>query len=98
MNGFSIIANSYKLLVEQGEMTEEQAQRSIKIYEILAGCDKDDFCQMVDSAAFNDIIRAFLTKAIKGAKLDKISEDKVMNELHYLFDDLSAKEILNKYS
>ena len=98
MNGFKIMADSYKQLVEQGKMTEEQARRSIEIYEILASCDKDDFCQMVDSSAFNDIIRAFLTKAIKSAELDEMSENKVMKELQHLFDDLSAKEILNKYS
>ena len=97
MNGFKIMANSYKLLVEQGEMTEEEAKRSIEIYEFLATCNQDDFCQMVDSSAFNDIIRAFLKKAIKGAELDEMSEDKVMNELHYLFDDLSAKDVLSKY-
>lgn len=98
MNGFSIMADSYKLLVKQGKMTEEQARRSIEIYEFLATCKQDDFCKMVDSSAFNDIIRAFLKKAIKGAELDEMSEDKVMNELHYLFDDLSCKEVLNKYS
>ncbi|MEF2920788.1 MAG: hypothetical protein U0O22_10060 [Acutalibacteraceae bacterium] len=98
MNGFTIMADSYKLLVEQGEMTEEQAKRSIEIYEFLATCNQDDFCQMVDSSAFNDIIRAFLTKAIKGAELDKKSNDRVMNELRHLFNDLSAKEVLSKYS
>lgn len=98
MNGFAIMADSYKLLVEQGEMTEEQAKRSIEIYEFLATCNQDDFCKMVDSSAFNDIIRAFLTKAIKGAELDKKSNDRVMNELRHLFNDLSAKEVLSKYS
>lgn len=98
MNGFLIMAESYQLLVKRGEMTEAQARRSIEIYEFLATCNQDDFCQMIDSSAFNDIIRAFLTKAIKGAELDKRSEDKVMKELRHLFNDLSAKEILNKHS
>lgn len=98
MNGFAIMANSYKSLVKRGKMTEEQAKRSIEIYEFLATCNQDDFCKMVDSSAFNDIIRAFLKKAIKGAELDKKSNDRVMNELRYLFNDLSAKEILSKYS
>ncbi|MEE1154060.1 MAG: hypothetical protein UH241_02785 [Acutalibacteraceae bacterium] len=98
MNGFAIMADSYKSLVKRGEMTEEQAKRSIEIYEFLATCTQSDICQMIDSSAFNDIIRAFLTKAIKGAELDKKSKDRVMNELRYLFDDLSAKEVLSKYS
>ena len=98
MNGFAIMADSYKSLVKRGEMTEEQAKRSIEIYEFLATCTQSDICQMIDSSAFNDIIRAFLTKAIKGAGLDKKSKDRVMNELRYLFDDLSAAEVLSKYS
>ncbi len=98
MNGFSIMADSYKSLVKRGEMTEEQAKRSIEIYEFLATCNQDDFCQMVDSSAFNDIIRAFLTKVIENANLDEKSKDSVMNELRYLFNDLSAKEVLNRYS
>lgn len=98
MNGFAVMADSYKQLVEQGKMTEEQARRSIEIYEFLATCDKDDFCQMVDSSAFNDIIRAFLTKAIKSAELDEKSKDSVMNELRHLFNDVPAKEVLNRYS
>ena len=98
MNGFSIMANSYKSLVKRGEMTEEQAKRSIEIYEFLATCNQDDFCQMIDSSAFNDIIRAFLKKALNGSELDEKSKDSVMNELRYLFDDVSAKEVLSKYS
>lgn len=98
MNGFSMIADSYKLLVERGELTEEQAKRSIEIYEFLATCNQDDFCQMVDSSAFNDIIRAFLRKAIKSAELDEMSKNRVMNELKDLFDGLSAKEVLSKYA
>lgn len=98
MNGFAVMADSYKQLVEQDKMTEEQARRSIEIYEFLATCDKDDFCQMVDSSAFNDIIRAFLTKAIKSAELDEKSKDSVMNELRHLFNDVPAKEVLNRYS
>lgn len=98
MNGFKIMANSYKLLVEQGEMTEEEAKRSIEIYEFLATCTQSDICQMIDSSAFNDIIRAFLKKALNGSELDEKSKDSVMNELRYLFDDVSAKEVLSKYS
>ena len=98
MNGFAIMANSYKSLVKRGKMTEEQAKRSIEIYEFLATCTQDDFCQMIDSSAFNDIIRAFFKKAINGAELDEKSKDRVMNELQCLFDDLSAKEVLSKYS
>lgn len=95
MNGFTIMADSLRYLVKKGELTEEQVKRDIEIYDFLATCNKDDFCRMVDSTAFNDIIRAFLKKAIIGAKLDKESEDKMLNEVRYLFDGMTAKEVLS---
>lgn len=94
MNGFKMMADSYRHLVEMGKITEDQAQRDIEIYDFLATCNQDDFCRMVDSSAFNDIIRAFLKLAMKNAELDELAEDKVLNQLRWIFDEKSAKEVL----
>ena len=59
------MADSYKKLVEQGKINKEEAEKEIRIYEFLATCDTDDFCIMVDSSAFNDIIRGFIKMAVK---------------------------------
>lgn len=96
MNGFKMMADSYRKLVSDGTITEEQAKRDIEIYDFLATCNQDDFCMMVDSSAFNDIIRAFLRLAVKNAELSKKSEDKVLNQLSWIFDEMSAKEVLNR--
>lgn len=93
MNGFSVMADSYRMLVKQGKVTEKQVKRDIEIYDFLATCNNDDFCRMVDSSAFNNIIIAFLKKAVKGAGLD-IHEEKLVVELRYLFDGMTAKEVL----
>ena len=42
----------------------------IRIYEFLASCDETDLCRMVDSSAFNDVIRAFLNMAVLNADID----------------------------
>lgn len=52
---------------------------------------------MVDSSAFNDIIRAFLKLALTNAEIDEESRDKVLNQLRWIFDEKSAKEVLLKY-
>ncbi len=96
MNGFKMMADSYRKLVSDGTITEEQAKRDIEIYDFLATCNQDDFCRMVDSSAFNDIIRAFLRLAVKNAELSKKSEDKMLNQLSWIFDEMSAKEVLNR--
>lgn len=96
MNGFKSIAEGYRNLVKQGKITEEQAKRNIEIYEFLATCDTDDFCTMIDSSAFNDIIRGFVKLAVKKADLDQKSQEKVIDQLRWLFDEKTAKEILDQ--
>lgn len=60
MNGYEMTADSYRQLVKQGKIDKETADREIRVYDFLATCDSDDLCRMVDSSAFNDIIRAYL--------------------------------------
>ena len=42
MNGFLVMAESYKKLMEQGKIEKEVAEKEMRIYEILATCDSDD--------------------------------------------------------
>lgn len=95
MNGYTLMAESYKKLMNEGKIEREVAEKEIRIYEFLATCDKDDICRMVDSSAFNDIIRAFLKLALTNAELDKKSRDKVLNQLNWIFDEKTAWEVLN---
>lgn len=94
MNGYTMMADSYRELMNDGKIDKESAEKSIRIYEFLATCDKDDLCQMVDSSAFNDIIRAFLKMAVVNAELEEEQQDKVLNQLCWIFDEKSAKEVL----
>lgn len=42
MNGYEIMAESYKKLMERGEIDKEVALPEIRIYDFLATCDTDD--------------------------------------------------------
>lgn len=94
MNGYTMMADSYRKLMNDGTIDKDSAEKSIRIYEFLATCDKDDLCQMVDSSAFNDIIRAFLKMAVVNEELEEEQQDKVLNQLRWIFDEKSAKEVL----
>lgn len=94
MNGYEMIADSYRQLVKQGKIDKETADREIRVYDFLATCDSDDLCRMVDSSAFNDIIRAYLKMAVQSADIDEDSRNKVVGQLRWLFDEKTAKQVL----
>ncbi|WP_418705431.1 hypothetical protein [Anaerotignum faecicola] len=94
MNGYEMMADSYRQLVKQGKIDKETADREIRVYDFLATCDSDDLCRMVDSSAFNDIIRAYLKTAVQSADIDEDSRNKVVGQLRWLFDEKTAKQVL----
>lgn len=94
MNGYEMMADSYRQLVKQGKVDKETADREIRVYDFLATCDSDDLCRMVDSSAFNDIIRAYLKMAVQSADIDEDAREKVVGQLRWLFDEKMAKEVL----
>lgn len=94
MNGYEMMADSYRRLVKQEKIDKETADREIRVYDFLATCDSDDLCRMVDSSAFNDIIRAYLKMAVQSADIDEDAREKVVVQLRWLFDEKTAKQVL----
>lgn len=93
MNGYEAVAQGYKKLVEQGKLTAEQAQPEIRVLDFLGECDPDDIYRLVDSSAFNSIIKAFCQKALMGANVDQDTADSVMDELRWIMDTMTSKEV-----
>ena len=97
MNSFTMMSDSYKSLVKQGKVTQEEANPEIRIFDFLATCSENDFCRLVDSGAFNDIIKAYIELAVKSADIDEEARKTVMTHIYYVLDMNSAKEALAKY-
>ena len=95
MNGYEIMAASYRQMVKQGRIDKETADKEIRIYDFLATFDTEDICRMVDSSAFNDIIKAFVETAVKNADIDEDAGKKVVAQLCYLFDEKTARQVLD---
>lgn len=85
MNGFTLMKESYQKLMAQGVIDRSEAEKNIRVYGFLETCDVDDFCIMVDSSAFNDIIKGYCEVAIK------------QGDTSGIFDCLCAKDALNRY-
>lgn len=92
-----MMSDSYRKLIEQGKIEKEIAEKEIRIYDFLATCTIDDFCRMIDSTAFNGIIRAFVKMAVLNADIGEENQEKVANQLRWIFDEKSAKEVLEHY-
>ena len=95
MNGYEMMADSYRQLMKQGRIEKETADKEIRIYDFLATCDSDDLCRMVDSSAFNDIIRAYLKMAVQSADIDEDAKEKEVRQIRCLFDEKTAKQVLD---
>ena len=98
INGFSILADSYKRMIEDDadatEQEKEDIKKQIRIYEFLATCDTDDFCTLVDSSAFNSIIKAYLHMALVNSNVDDNTQHQVMLELNRTLDEVQAIDVL----
>ena len=93
MNGYTLMADSYRKAVEQGKLTQEEARPNIKVYELLAELTQEDLYRMVDSTAFNEIIKTYCRRALREASVEESVEENVLTQLKLLFDEMTAKEV-----
>ena len=97
MNGYELMARSYKLLLEQGKIEKDIAEKNIRIYEFLQNCDKEDINILMDSSAFNDIVKGYINIVADTSGLDEEAAAKVRNKCRHIFDGCNAKEALEYY-
>lgn len=94
MRGYSMLAESYRTLKAQGKLSAEEADRQIKVLDFLGECEEDDIFRLVDTSAFNSIIKAYCRKALQEAEVGEKVKDRVMNEVRYIMDTMTAKEVV----
>lgn len=97
MNGFQIMADSYHMAAEQGQISKEEANKKCKAYDYLANCDQEDIYNLFDSSAFNDICKSYLRKAADQLEgegvLDEEQNAKICRRMNLLFSETTAKEV-----
>ena len=93
MNGFKLMSDGYKQLMKQGKLTPEQADPEIRIFDFLADCSTDDLYRLMDSSAFNDILKSYVAAACDEAELSDTQKSSVMGALRWLLDTKRARDI-----
>ena len=97
MNGFKLMADSYRKAAEEGKISKEQVDKDCRIFDFLGTCDDDDFYKLFDSSAFNEISKSYMRLAVKELVAEgEIDEDQgkaVRNRFSLLFDEKQSKEV-----
>ena len=97
MNGYELMAKSYRYLLAEGKITREKAEKECKVLDFLSTCDKDDIYNLFDSSAFNDITKAYVCQAVRDLVAEGILNENqgqaVQNRFRELFDEIGAKRV-----
>ncbi len=98
MDGFKVMAESYRKAAEEGKISKEDAEKDCRIFDFLSSCDQDDICRLFDSSAFNEITKSYMRIAvnelISEGVIDEEQGKAVRNRFSLLFDEKRAKEVL----
>lgn len=102
MNGFKLMADSYRKVAEEGKISKEQADKVCRIFDFLSTCDDDDFYKLFDSSAFNEIAKSYMRLAVKEliseGTIDEDQGKAVRNRFSLLFDEKQAKDVCKSVS
>ena len=100
MNGYELMAESYRYVAAKGEISQEEADKECKVFDFLATCDDEDICNLFDSAAFNDIAKSYMRRAVKElveeGTIDEEQGRAVRNRFSLLFDEIRAHEVTSE--
>ena len=93
MTGYKIIAETYKELLKDKNIDQETIKKKIRIYEFLDSCDEKDLFNLIDSSAFNNIIKSYVKAAIAKSGIKKGEEAKILQQINLLLEESQSKEI-----
>lgn len=98
MNGYKLLAESYRKAAQEGKINQEEAAKHSRIYDFLASCDKEDINILFDSSAFNDISKSYLSIAVKELIAEETIEEEqgraIRNRFSLLFSEKTASEVI----
>lgn len=95
MTGFELEEMALMKAAKEGILTNEEVEKRCKVLAFMEICDDEDFCNMFDMGAFNEIMMGYVRKAVSNLDcLDDEQKVAVRNEVSMLLDEVRACEII----
>ena len=82
MNGFKIIADSYRKLIETNQIDKKEAESYIKVYDFLSTCSDKEKEILFTSSAFNGMIKELINKL----NLEVALKQNIINQLYNIWN------------
>lgn len=102
MNGYEMMADSYRNLLEQhpDEPQEVKADLACKVkaLDIMANCSDSERLALFDTSAFNDVVKGYVKLALDNTEIEEEQRKAIVNEVSYLFDVTTANEAEEYYN
>ena len=83
MNGFKIIADSYRKLIKTNQIDKKEAESYIKVYDFLSTCSDKEKEILFTSSAFNDMIKELINKL----NLEDALKQNIINQLYNIWKE-----------
>ena len=71
MNGYKLLADSYRKLIETNQIDKKEAESYIKVYDFLSTCSDKEKEILFTSSAFNNMIIELINKLYLNVKIKK---------------------------
>lgn len=101
MNGYQLLADNYRKLLNNSANTAQDAQeaikRKIKALDIMANLDRQTQFELFNSGGFNGVCRGFLLMAMDNAGADHDTASRILSALDGLFETTGAEQAETYY-
>lgn len=102
MNGYQMHSQAYKDYLEKHPDIEAEVradiESKIKALDFLADSTRAERLELFNSSAFNDVTRGYLKMAIDNTELEDETGKRLLRELSYLFDTVTAGQAEDYYN
>ena len=99
MNGYQMIADSYRTLSErEKDIDRASIESKIKALDFLATATEEERLELFNSSAFNDVVKGYMEMAVDNMELEDEVRQGLLNELRYLFDTVTADQAKDYYN